>query len=345
MRSLVALSLLIALVGCPDPWDDYAVDPPDEATRVLLEDTPFVRAEQVCEGDACAWDYFSGNAPEGTPFTDLTSCDAVWTQGPSWFTPPGRVYESPDSLLEDEAWVAEADWARDQIRSSGCSCCHSSSSGSGFTSGFDVDAPGVWTDSMTNAQLAMSAGMNPMHRLFGAFEAADNHSFSRELTLWASTDPERMQAFFTSEFERRGGDDAALDDAQARFDALFGSVLDPTDACVVEFEGIDADGVVYWNGGPVRQLWIMEEGTASPSFPPNLDRPEGTVWALYVDADGAPVESGAVAVGDVPAGTTQAHPTTGPPELEAGRTYKVFATADVLVGRTINCTVAYAPER
>ena len=322
-----------------------------------LDDTPFMQPEQVCvdastlevpagtelvDGELCVWDYFSGAVPEGMEFAELSSCEAPWTQGPPWFTQPTRVYESPSSLLRDDAWVAEADWASAQIRSSGCSCCHAASSGSGNTTGFDVDAPGVWTDTMTNAQLSMSAGMNPLHALFGEFPPEVNHGFSRELTLWPSTDPARLRAFFTAEFERRDGGAADLAESQAAFDALFGGVLAPTEPCVTEFEGVAADGTITWNGdGAARQIWLMEEGTASPSFPPNLDRPAGTLWAVYVDGDGAPIESGALRLGEVPADAVQRVPEAGMPTLVDGAVYKIFASEDIMVRRLLNCTFTY----
>lgn len=355
-RSLLCVAALVSLAGCDDVWSDYDIEPPPATATEWLQ-APFVQPEKACvdastvevpdgavleDGQLCAWDYFSGNVPEGMHFNDVSNCGAPLTQGPPWFAKPERVYESPASLLNDEAWVTEAEWARDQIRASGCSCCHASSSVSGNTSGFDVDAPGVWTDTMTNSQLAMSAGMNPMHSLFGEFPAEDNHGFSRELTLWASTDPERLRDFFTNEFERRDGGQEDLDLAQDRFDALFGQVVAETPACVTEFEGVKEDGTVFWNGDAgIRQLWIMEEGTASPAFPPNLDRPEGTIWAVYVNFDGEPIPNDTLRLGEVPADATQRVPETGAPTFVDGRTYKIYATQDVMSGRMLNCTFTW----
>jgi hypothetical protein len=351
------VTTVFALTGCPDEWADYDIQPPPASARVWLDESPFVPQAKACVsadavdvpegtqlegGELCVWEFFSGNVPAGLQFTDVASCGPVFSQGPGWFTKPQRVYESPASLLDDEQWVAEAEWVKSQIHAGGCSCCHASSSGSGNTSGFDFDAPGVFTDSMTNSQLSMSAGMNDMHQLFGAFDAADNHGFQRDLTIWASTDPERMRAFFEGEFERRGGGQQDLDEAQAAFDALFGQVVEDTGPCVTEFEGVRDDGTIYWNGdGTVRRVWIMEEGTPSPAFPPNLDLPAGTLWALYVDVDGEPIANDTLRIGDVPTGSTQQVPAMGMPQLVDGTTYKIYANRDVMVGQTLNCTFTW----
>ena len=358
IRLPIAFSLCLALVGC-DEWAGYDIDRPSDEARVILDATPFIQPAKICvdadtldvpagaelvDGQLCVWDYFSGAVPEGMSFSDVSSCEPPWTQGPPWFTKPERVYESPKSLLNDDAWVAEATWVQSQIRASGCSCCHSSSSGSGNTSGFDFDAPGVFTDSMTNSQLIMSGGYNDKHKLFGSIPAEDNHGFAREETLWLSTDAARLKAFFESEFDRREGGQADIDASDAAFDALFGQVVAERSDCVTEFEGVGPDGTVYWNGpAPVRQVLLMETDAATPAFPPNLDRPEGTLWALYVDFEGTPIENGALRIGEVPDGATQVVPENGPaPVLEEGVSYSIFASEDIMVGRVLNCTFTYS---
>ena len=283
------------------------------------------------------------NVPHGIQYTDVADCGpGAFTQAPSWFTHPTRVHRSPPSVLADDAWQEESEWVRREIQASGCSCCHASSSGSGNTSGFDVDAPGVWTDSMTNRQLYMSSGLSPLHELFGHFPADENHGFSRDLTLFPSTDPERMRAFFHSEFLRRGGDEADIEDAATRLESLFGNVIAETGDCFEGYEGVRADGTVFWSEDrDIRQLWVMEVGSESPAFPPSHDRPEGTLWALYVDPDGTPIESDTLRVGEVPEGARQVVPEQGAFALSPGQTYKLFATADVMVGTTLNCTFTY----
>lgn len=348
------------------PWAEYDIEAPSDALGTLLNDTPFLSYDRVCvavadlertpvdpsavETDAdgtevvCAWNLFSGNVPEGLYFNDVASCDGPFTQGPSWFTKPRRIFTSDDSLADDADYVRELTWVADQIHASGCACCHDSALNSGNVSGFDVNAPFPWTDTMTNAQLSMGTGQFDDHLLFGHIDPDDNHGFDRTQTLFASNDPMRMRAFFQSEFDRRGGDQDDLDEAQRQFDALFGRTREEAGECISPFEGIE-DGKMVWNGDEVRQLYITEVGTTNPGFPPNLDLPENTVWAIYVDDDGAGIASGDLAIGDVPTGSTQVMPTDGSaPMLEIGRTYRMYAAPDFMRNNEANCTFVYAPS-
>lgn len=340
-------------------WAAYEIEPPPAEIDVWLNGTPFLFPEQVCvpadsvanldpnaertileDGTEaiCYWDAFSGNVPEGLDFTDFSTCELAWTQGPPWFSPPERVHRSDDSLLDDPAYVTELEWVRDQVRTSGCACCHASGVESGHTSGFDMDAPGVWTDSMTNAQLAMGAGLFPEQTLFGHFEMDVNHGFDRTQTLFASTDPDRMAAFFQGEFDRRGGSDEDLAEAQNQYTALFGRLFEDFTECIDPFEGL-VDGTLTWNSDtPVRQVYVLELDAETPGFPPNLDRPAGTVWALYVDPTSEAIAPARLALGEVPAGTTQMVPETGALALESGRTYRLYATPDIMIPSQVDCT-------
>lgn len=341
-------------------WSDYEIDPPADDINVWLTATPYLWPEEVCvptstlgelPADAelraledgtealCFWDTFNGNVPEGMAFTELSTCEAAWTQGPPWFSRPTRQHGSDDALLDDPAFVAELDWVKEQVYTSGCACCHASSVGSGHTSGFDFDAPGVWTDSMTTAQLAISTGDFPEHSLFGHFAAELNHGFDRTHTLFASTDPERMAAFFRSEFDRRGGTDEDLAKAQGQYDALFGRLSLPVDPCIAPYEGL-VDGVLTWNSDtPVRQIYVLEEGADTPAFTPNLDRPEGTLWALYVDPAEAALAPGTVRLDEAPAGTVVMVPEDGVPELISGQVVRLYATPDIMSPAQLDCTV------
>lgn len=343
-------------------WEAYDIAPPDAATQTQLMGTPYLWPEQVCVPAAdvpnlpasavlitidevdhvCVWDAFSGNVPEGLAFTDLLTCDIAFTQGPSWFSKPARIHTSPDVLLDDPAFVAELDWVQAQIEASGCACCHASGVGSGHTTGFDVSAPGVWTDTMTNAQLIMASGAFLDHTLFGHYEASDNQGFDRIQTLFASTDSARMKAFFEDEFDRREGSQADRDDAEDQFTALFGRLFDDVAACISPFEGIE-DGKLVWNGQPVRQIYVLPEASPTPGFTPNLDLPQDTVWALYVEPTGNPIASGTLSVGDIPTGTQQMIPADDEaPTLVGGTTYRLYATLDIMVQPQLDCTFVYA---
>ncbi|MFT5681030.1 MAG: hypothetical protein ACI8RZ_001936 [Myxococcota bacterium] len=367
-----AVMPLLTLIGCGDKsddtateasdasdalWADYVIEAPTAEITAQLTATPFLWPEQVCvdveglevsegtelseDGELCVWDNFSGNVPDGMQFTDVLTCDISFTQGPPWFAPPSRVYESDIVLLDDPEYAADLEWVSDQVGASGCACCHDSSTSSGHTSGFDVSAPGVWTDSMTNSQLSMGAGMFPEHQLFGHYDASANHGFDRTETLFASTDPERMKAFFTAELERRDGSEEDLEEAQGQFDALFGRLFEDVYDCIDPYEGI-VEGAVTWNGDGVRQIYILEEGADTPGFPPNLHLPQGTVWAIFAEAESAPMASGTVVPGVVPDGAVQAWPEDGSvPAMVEGQKYRLYTSPDVMIPREANCTFTW----
>jgi len=355
--------LLLAGCGEPDPWDSYKIEPPDEELQRLLYDSPYLYPEQSCspvdessklpdnattyvdeagQEILCIWESVVGNVPEGYRYTDLASCEKAFTQAPSWFAEPYQVYESDASLMEDASFVAELDWAREQIESVGCACCHASATGSGNTSAFDVSAPQVWTDTISNYRLAMISGRFDEHRLFGMLEPETNHGFVRDHTMFPTTDPERMKAFFESEFERRGGTESDLELAESALQSFFLRLSESVSECVDPWEGLIDDRVVWSGTGGVRQFYVLEEGTETPGFPPNRDRPEGTVWAVYLAADQDPINSASIELGTVPEGAYQVIPENGvPPEFVPGRTYRLFATPDFQLVREINCTITY----
>ena len=290
----------------------------------------------------CIWESVVGCAPEGMKYTDVSDCREVFTQAPSWFSEPTQKFVSDPAILDDPEYVAELEWVQSQVDSSACSCCHSSGVGSGNTSGFDVHAPQVWTDTLETYQIAMLTGEFDDHALFGWVEPDENHGFDRAETMFPSTDPERMKAFFVAEFERRGGTEEDLEEADQGFDTFFGRLFEEYSECVSPWQGIEDDRVVWDSDSGVRQFYVLEAEADTPGFPPNLDKPEGTVWAFYVSPDAEAIPSGSIELGQVPDGAVQVIPADGSaPEFVAGRTYRLFATPDFQLIRAINCTTTY----
>jgi len=351
-------------VSANDPWSEYSIEPPEGDIQTTLIDSPYLYPEQICQpvpegvelppdtvysvdesGQAlyCVWRSVVGTVPEGYRYTDLSTCDEVFTQAPSWFVEPTQRYVSDTDLLNDAEYVEELNWVQSQVESSGCACCHASAANSGNTSGFDVSAPAIWTDTIENYQLAMISGRLPDHILFGVLEADVNHGFSRELTMFPSTDPERMQAFFNAEFERRNGTEEEEIEGQAAFDTFFDRLEEPFSDCVTPWQGL-IDGRIVWDGDEkIRQFYVLKTDAKTPGFPPNRDLPEGTVWAVYVNPDQSPISSGTLALGTVPDGAYQAFPADGSePVFTPGETYRLFATPDFQLIRSISCTITYS---
>lgn len=374
---MVAVLAIVALPGCDTeeteatakpstPWDSYSIEPPSVEIAEILASSPYLYPEQECTPAAdipnlpasaiietdengqewvCVWESVVGNAPEGMIYTELADCDLPFTQAPSWFVPPSQRYVSDDSVLDDPAYVEELTWVQGQIESSGCACCHASSVGSGHTSGFDVSAPQVWTDTIETYQLAMISGRFEEHLLFGQLEPDANHGFNRDITMFPSTDPQRMQDFFNAEFDRRNGTEADNEEALKVLQSFFGRLTEPYSECISPWQGIVDDRVVWDGAGDVRQFYVLQDGAETPGFPPNLDQPEGTVWALYVTPDQNPLASGTIKLGEVPDGATQVIPADGSaPEFIEGETYRLFATPDFQLIREINCTITYTEQ-
>ncbi|MFZ9889820.1 MAG: proteinase inhibitor, partial [Myxococcota bacterium] len=97
-------------------------------------------------------------------------------------------------------------------------------------------------------------------------------------------------------------------------------------------EGVTAEGDLVWTGGGARYVYVLEEGAANPGPPPNLDLPDGTVWRVDVPPSADPMES-PLKFGALPASATQRFPAAGvaPDALVSGRTYYVYAMADVAI--------------
>lgn len=347
------------------PWADYerSITPPTPEQNERLISSPYIYPTQDCrlaselenlpestvlttkeDGQeyVCVWNNPTASAPEGVPFNEVGSCEHVFTQAPSWFVRPRRVYESDSSLLENEDFVRELKWAQSQIESSGCACCHSSAIGTDHVTGFDFNAPEVWTDTLNNSRLYLLSGTITQHQDFGFYDSEETHGFSREITMIPSTDPMRLRAFFLSEFERRNGSEEDITKAYNAIDSLFGQQAEESEECAPD-EGI-IDGKITWNEDKeARQIYIQEITSKLPGFPPNLDRPEGTVWAYQLPSvQDVGFKSGEISLDSLPEEAIQLVPKDSSiPQLEVGKTYRLFVRPDVMLNRILNCTFTY----
>jgi hypothetical protein len=175
--------------------------------------------------------------------------------------------------------------------------------------------------------------------VLGAYPAADNNGFERDLTGIPSSDGPRMQRFMLEELARRG-----ISQDEARAVPPFGGpiyqnrVVKPT-LCEAG-EGVFSDGSVRWQGGPARYVYVMGKDSDNPGVPPNLDLPEGTLWRLDVLPSAQPMASG-LAYGTTPTGSFQAFPPrTAAAPLEPGATYHLTVLRDVGLPVT-NCLFEY----
>ena len=181
---------------------------------------------------------------------------------------------------------------------------------------------------MGDTGLALGANAIPSIA-FGAYQPENNNGFDRIRSGFPSTDPERMVSFFVAELAHRGLSVEDFSDAPAFGGPLHDQIFYKPEACT-NGEGISNDGVIFWSGGDARYLYILEQGSQSPTVPPNLDKPEGTLWRIDVSSDSSPLKAGEVIYGQVPDGVTQAVPKErSAPPLQPGDTYYLYASLDV----------------
>jgi hypothetical protein len=286
-------------------------------------------------GKVCTWEMISGATEPGRSFNDYASCDRVRTQRPYYAVPPAQNAEREDPRMKDAAYAAEVTWVRSQVEATACVCCHSTRAPKGPSNWF-VESPGNFINSFNPRGLAMGAGwINTVG--FGAYPRERNNGFSRaspehpEESIFVTTDPDRMARFFQSELFQRGFKRENFTDQPYGAGPLDDQRLYRPTACT-KGEGVDAEGLLQWRGGKARYVYVLEQESTSPTVPPNLDLPEGTLWRLDVPAEGTGVESGTVRYGAVPASMSQRFPASGqPPALTRGRTYYLYVLADIIV--------------
>jgi len=279
------------------------------------------------DGDVCTWQAISGATEEGRRFEDYADCSTVITQRPYWPAQTVNNTSPDDPRLSDPEWVREYEWVTDQVRASACICCHSDSEAPEGPSGWNVEAGPIWTDTLDDDGMAMMAGWINSEA-FGRFDAADNNGFSRDVTGTPTTDPQRMQAFWVGELARLGYDQSDFVDATPFGGPLFDQLTYEPEPCA-DGIGVDANGVVNWQGGAARYVYVMAKNTNNPGVPPNLDLPQGTVWRLDVDHTEDAIRSG-INYGAVPNTTFQSFPASGEPAaLMRGETYYLYVLRDI----------------
>lgn len=324
----------VAAGVCADSTEDTPGDPNSTVFQppilVCKDPLPGEPVGQSEDGKVCTWQMISGCTEPGRRFVDYASCDVVLTQRPYYPVKPGGDSKAPDPRLDDPAYVTELAWVKEQVEAAACVCCHQKSVTPEGAAVWDIEAEGNWVNTFTPYGLAFAGGFIDSY-LLGAYPASENNGFDRETTGIPSTDPARMAAFFEKELEHRGFSPEYYADWNPVPEVFYQQATYEPSMCSGG-EGVGADLTVRWAGGPARYVYVMEATAANPGAPPNLDKPEGTLWRLDVPPDGKPVTSGEVRYGEAPNGMKQGVPASGSaPQLEPGKTYYLYATADVMV--------------
>lgn len=292
------------------------------------------------DGSVCVQNYIAGAVSGGQEFVDYGKCEVVRSQRPYWFVPPKGGDDPNDPRLQNPEFKKDYDWVVAQIRSVGCSCCHTAKSGVKSTK-WDLDAPGVFLDQLSTFGLAVFAGENvDFHRL-SRFDPKDNYGFDMSKTAVPTQDPQRFKAFIMQEIQRRGITQEELQSLRRFPGGVFDVVKNQaTTACEAGF-GVRTDGSLYWGEAEARYVYIMRQGTENPLGPPSLHLPEGTIWNIRMIASATPLTSG-VGYGDRPMGAKQEFPAFNqrPAFLEQGQTYKLYVAKDFLKP-AVNCEFVF----
>lgn len=277
-------------------------------------------------GQVCTWTLISASTEEGRHYQDYASCDDVLTQRPYYAAPVAGSTPASDPRLADSAYLAEVQWAREQVEASACVCCHSDKLAPKGPSQWFVEADGIWLDSISDSGLAMMAGLVDS-TAFGAFPPEENNGFDRNVLGVPTTDNERMRTLLVGEWERRG---FTLEDAAAiaPFGGPLADQLDYVPSQCKAGEGVDADGRLVWSGGDARYLYVLAPDAANPGVPPNLDEPSGTLWLADVPS-AEPAFASGVVYGQLSGKMQKRLPAGAPPALIPGQTYYLVVLADI----------------
>lgn len=319
-------------IDLPDNGTGLPVFQPPE--RKCVDPLPGQAPGKSEGGKVCTWEMISGVTEEGRHFEDYASCDRVRTQRPYYPVPPADNATRADARMSDPAYVAEVDWVKSQIRSAACVCCHSTTAPQG-PSNWYIESPGNFINSFWPRGLAMGAGWIDTVG-FGAYPPEQNNGFSRSTpdnpghTIFPTTDDARMRRFFEAELAARGKTRADFANQKYGAGPLDDQRFFRPKACE-RGEGVTADGTLIWKGGNARYIYLLEAAANTPTVPPNLDLPAGTLWRVDLPPEGKPLTSGSVKYGVVPETMKQKFPTSGSPApLTSGKQYYLYVTADVI---------------
>ena len=296
--------------------------------------------EYAIDGEICVNVFISGASPFGTSFADYGSCADVLTNRPTGDYPVVNDSQPDDPRLDNEAYVAELMWAKEQQQSTACSCCHSSLIADEIGI-YDIDSGSIWTDSMSDRGLAIMSG-DLDSAVLGSYHPDDNHGFARTEVGAPTTDLNRWKEFFRAEMNRRGVTEEDIANMPPLSGWLLSNQEDEGRDCVTEFEGVERDGTIKWAGADIRYLYIMQLGDENPGLPPNFDSPDGMLWRVDVSHTQPPLSTGTVSYGKVPPGSNQAFPVEEKPiDLVPGEEYRMWLLADMGLPVHTHCRFIY----
>ncbi|MCC7074762.1 MAG: hypothetical protein IT383_25860 [Deltaproteobacteria bacterium] len=313
--------------GTVDPEDQVLTRPFPEPVESCVEPLPGDEPGSAEGGQVCQWLTMQGCTEPGRSWADYGSCEIPLVQRPYYPVAVRQGAEDPDPRLDDASYAGELAWVKSELSSCSCVCCHSTSSPEGPANWY-LEQPGNFVNGMFDSGIAQGAGVIDS-TVLGDIEPEQNNGFTRLPSVFPSTDPSRMQAFFQRELAHRGLSSGDFDPI-GYYGPLTDQDLFEPSACTGG-EGVAQDGTVSWSGGAARMVLVLEEGSANPGVPPNRDTPAGTVWRVDASDPTARMLVSGLSFGVVPDRGVQRFPSTGAPAaLAAGRSYYLYVSADYL---------------
>jgi hypothetical protein len=279
-------------------------------------------------GQVCTKVMISACTEPGRYYPDYADCSVVLRQRPYWAAPPAKTPPTSDARLSDAAYLADMDWAKQQVAASACTCCHDARvSPNNAASQWDIAAGPLWIDTLSDTGLGLFTGLADS-TVLGAYPASDNFGFDRSVVGVPTTDNARMQRIMLAELKRRGLTEQWASALEPFGGPIYQNSVKPAVACGPG-QGVAPTGELQWTGGTARYVYVLEVGGPNPGVPPNLDLPSNTVWRLDVLASADALKSG-VPYGTTPTGTFQTFPkASAAAPLVKGKQYQLFAQLDM----------------
>jgi len=310
--------------GEPQP-EEVLTAPFPEPVQSCVDPLPGDAPGQGEGGKVCQAITMQGCTEPGRAWEDYGSCDIPRQQRPYYPVGLHENAERDDSRLNDATYAAELAWVKQELTACSCFCCHSERSPQGPGNWY-LEQRGNFINGMFDTGIAQGAGIIDS-TVLGNIPASENNGFTRLPSVFPSTNPSRMQAFFRAEFMYRG-----LRDEDFTGLVKYGPLseqwnYEPT-SCT-NGEGVTQDGSMTWQGGSARIVMVLEAGARNPLVPPNLDTPDGTVWRLDATQPSTRLLASGLRFGESPAGSAQHFPAAGAPSsLVPGTQYYLYVLAD-----------------
>ena len=216
---------------------------------------------------------------------------------------------------------------------------------------FDIHAGPGWVSQLTEMGIltfggfkAVLSGRDKDRKAF--IPPEENNGFSRDEGRlgFQTTDVDRLRAFFQRELDWRN---ITNDDIEAFLTIPIPEQLNMEQAVepCPQGSGIDANGVVHWEGSQEsRYIYIQEPGSETPRPPPHFDYPAGTLWRLdreHLEVNG--FRSGEVVLWDFASWLQAASSCrrSAAAGFVEGQTYHLYTLMDMHSYNVENCTFIY----